>query len=832
MLASGSGNVSLRTVSSNRPQVLCSEDQRSVAASDDYYSFSDHNSGSRSPSNGSHATVVRYATPNSHPVSQTSSPAISRTHLAPPVVASTSRPAHHVKMPSDNKNAPSPVRSTIRSVQDREAHTSLMTESTSRQVPRDSSYAGPSPAPAMDNVPYLRFAINQLTRDEDTRSLRRPSSVTSEDYPVERLVWDEGLGYFIRSPEASNTPPAQQPLLQHPSPRPVDRPPQDSVEPEAFVAVEPPKDSLLYPRLDFVPVVLRPWALVAVIFCSLLMIAGVVFCNVWSQRHQGFWDYDGIGGGRYFVVQFLPQILAVSMTVWTFIIQAAVYRTMPFAIMASERKLGHVLDRLPILSRNFLVPDFSQFQHGEPLVGFSLVSIWLSNVIALPLLSCFFQAKFFIMEERGTWRWTAVQDVGWTIVAVYGLLTIGLVILMFRFVRTWSGLMWDPVSLADLISIIQRSNILRDFEQSEILPDVGDSLNPRVLRLGYWQLSNRNRETTFYGIGEIAASVGNPSLHFNEKSPERQPLSRVSYDIEQQVGEGKYGFDEHMYAPSVRYRWTPWFLRDTFIVAWTVTIGALFIAFVLVSFIHDAIRGGFPPRLPTLPSPKSFSSSNFLYSFIPALIGNILFLAWQPVDVYFRALQPFASLSSPQGTSAEQSLLLSYPSCFPFHVTALAILNKHYKVAWISFMSVASAAIPILAGGVFIALNYPSQGEIRIAALMPAFYAMVAFCALYTVSLLCTWPRRCRYLPHDISTLADQISFLYQSPLLSDKILREPRSKADLVTRLVMAPPGDREHPLYGFGIYVGRDGKEHLGIDRFYRPGRADMLITTGSMK
>ncbi|KAE8328410.1 hypothetical protein BDV39DRAFT_173963 [Aspergillus sergii] len=831
MLASGSGNVSLRTVSSNRPQVLRSEDQQSVAASDDYYSFSDRTSNSRSPSNGSHATVVRYATPMSHPVSHTSSPAISRTHLGPPMVGSTSRLDQPVKMPNDNKNAPSPAASTVRSVQDREVHMSPMMESTSRQVPSD-SYAGPPPTPGMDDVPYIRYAINQLTREEDSRSLRRPSSVASEDYPAERLIWDEGLGYFIRSPEANNTPPAQQPLLQHPSPEPVERSLQESVEPEAFVAVEPPRDSLLYPRLDYVPCVLRPWALTAVILCSLLMIAGIVFCNVWSQRHQGFWDYDGQGGGRYFVVQFLPQILAVIITIWTFVIQAAVYRTMPFAIMASERKLGHVLHRLPILSRNFLVPEFSQFRHGEPLVGLSLVLIWLSNMISLPLLSCFFQAKWFFIDGQGIWRWTAVQDVGWTLVVMYGLLTVAFFLLVFRFVRTRSGLMWDPVSLADLVSIIQRSNILRDFEQSEILPDVGDSLNPRVLRLGYWQLSNR--EATFYGIGEVAAPLGNPSLHLSEKSREKQPygLSRVSYDLEQQIGEGKYGFDEHMYSPSVRYRWAPWFLRDTFIVAWTVTIGALFIAFVLVSFIHDAIKGGFPPRLPTLPSPKSFSSSNFLYSFIPALIGNVLFLAWQPIDVYFRALQPFVSLSFPEGAPADQSLLLSYPSCFPFHVTVLAILNKHYKVAWISFMSVASAAIPILAGGVFIALNYPSQSEIRISALMPAFYAMVAFCALYTVSFLCIWPGRRRYLPHDISTLADQISFLYQSPLLSDKILREPRSKADLVTRLVMAPPGDRDHPMYGFGIYVGRDGKEHLGIDRFHRPGRADMLITTGSMQ
>lgn len=129
----------------------------------------------------------------SHPVSHTSSPAISRTHLGPPMVGSTSRLDQPVKMPNDNKNAPSPAASTVRSVQDREVHMSPMTESTSRQVPSD-SYAGPPPTPGMDDVPYIRFAINQLTREEDSRSLRRPSSVASEDYPAERLIWDEGLG--------------------------------------------------------------------------------------------------------------------------------------------------------------------------------------------------------------------------------------------------------------------------------------------------------------------------------------------------------------------------------------------------------------------------------------------------------------------------------------------------------------------------------------------------------------------------------------------------------------------------------------------------------------
>ncbi|RDW86280.1 DUF3433 domain-containing protein [Aspergillus mulundensis] len=810
------GNVSLRTVSSSRPQLFRTESQQSAAASDDYYSLSSQTPTSRSASGGSRTTVVRYATPNSHPVSRTSSPAVSRTLLAPPTAV---RRTEHSPMrpPEPRETFVTQIDSASQSSESRNAQLGLSMDGAGGEPVRD-SYAGREPTPGMDDSPYIRFAINQLTREGEEDDPRRSEESGYESTPAERLVWDGSLGHFVRAV----TPAPQQQLLP-------ERDPQASVDPEAFVAVEPPEGNLIYPALDFVPAVLRPWALGLAIFCVLLMIAGIAFSNAWSEDHQGIWGYDGRTGARYFVVQFLPQTLGIIISILTFVIQAAVYRIMPFAIMASERPYKKVLQGLPIVPKNFLLPDFSHFIHGEAVIGFSIFAIWLSNFIAVPLLSCFFQAKWYVIDGEGTWRWDAVRAVGWTLIAIYGLLALGLLSLMLRFLRTWSGLMWDPVCIADLITVIQRSNVLPDFEYTETVTDVGEALKPRTLRLGYWQLSQGRHPEIFYGMGEAGGTVGNPSLHISPRI-RREQLSKVSFDAEKQSMTGKDGAEE-LYSPTVRYRWAPWFLRKPAVIAWTVVICALFIAFVVVSFVNEGVAEGFPPHLSTRPSSTAFSSSNFLYSFIPALIGNFLFLAWQHIDIYFRALQPYVMLSSPEGATAEQSLLLAYPSLLPFEVTIAALANKHYKVAWISLISIVSCAIPILAGGDFIALTY-EENTIKITPLMSAFYAIVAFCAVYMVSFLAIWPGRRRYLPHDISTLADQISFLYQSPMLSDKLLREPRSKTDLVTRLVITPPGDKDYPRYGFGIYVGRDGREHLGIDRFSRPGRADMLITTNSMK
>ncbi|KAL4778681.1 hypothetical protein BJX76DRAFT_352423 [Aspergillus varians] len=816
MLAPEAGNVSLRTVSSSRPQLFRTESQQSAAASDDYYSLSSRTTTTRSASGASRVTVMRYATPNSYPVSRASSPAVSRTLLAPP--GPVPRAEQKLEVPAERRETfVTQIDSASQSTENRKAHLSLSLDGVSGGEPVRDRYAGRGPTPGTDDSPYIRFAINQLTREEEEPS-RRSSESGRGLIPAERLVWDGSLGHFVRAV----TPAAQQQL-------PRERSPQISVDPEAFVAVEPPEGNLVHPLLDFVPVVLRPWAMALAIVCVLLMIAGIAFSNVWSQDHEGIWGYNGRSGVRYFVVEFLPQLLGILISILTFVIQAAVYRVMPFAIMGTERPYTKVLKGLSTVPKNFLLPDFSHFIHGEPLVGFSIFTIWLSNFFAVPLLSCFFQVKWFVTDGEGSWRWAAVITVGWALIAVYGLLAIGLFALMLRFIRTWSGLMWDPVCIADLITLIQRSNVLPDFEYTETATDVGEALKPRRLRLGYWQLSRGKHPEMFYGIGEVGGTVGNPSLHVAKNR--REQLLKVSFDAQKQNASGD------LYLPTVRYRWTPWFLRRIAVGVWTVIICALFVAFVVVSFVRNGIKEGFPPHLPTLPSSSAFSSSNFLYSFIPALIGNLLFLAWQHIDFYFRALQPYLTLSSPEGAPAEQSLLLAYPSLLPLQVTITAIVNKHYRVAWVSLISVISGGIPILAGGVFIALTYP-EDEIKISSLMPAFYAIVGFCAVYMISFLFIWPGRRRYLPHDISTLADQISFLYQSPLLSDKLLREPRSKTDLVTRLVITPPGDKDYPKYGFGIYV--PGGLYLPMEEtvaalffnsyIYTP--RDPLIRPGSME
>ena len=597
-----------------------------------------------------------------------------------------------------------------------------------------------------------------------------------------------------------------------------------------LLPTEPTTGTFRHPKLNFVPGILRILPLGALTICCLLELAGLLFCAIWPTTHSGMWEYDGVGTGRYFVFEYLPTILASLIVLWLLVVQCAVYRIFPFITLSHERVTANsgVLYDCPLFPANFLLPNLTFFKHQEPLLGLYSLTSWLA-LFTIPLQSCLFQTRYYLPE--GIWRWTAVQPIAWTLFALYLLLAIGLLSLLARFATGKTGLKWDPTSLADILTLFHRANFLSDFERSEIEDSPHRQAPLKHLRLGYWTTSRHTSEV-LYGIGEENVPVRRYSLERGKIIP---VTDLSTYDLESQrpMKSSTYNtLQSEIYNPEVRHRWLPWFLKDGFVVAWIIIAIVLMIAFVVVSFVDNAVRTGFNPMLPAPTTPDGFSPADFLYSFLPALIGTVCFLVWQPIDSYFRALQPFANLADPHGCAAETSLLFDYTSRLPIGITLAAALDRHYKVAWISFISLLSITLPILAGGVFTAQYVVELQSVRMAADMPAYYALVVFLVIYGLSFLVIWPGRQRALPHDISTLGQLLSFVYQSPLLSDAAFREPMSKIDLQTKLIGTPSGEKASPRYTFGVFVGQDGMEHLGVDRVERPRSVNRSITTGTKK
>lgn len=686
----------------------------------------------------------------------------------------------------------------------------------------------PSISPDIDETPYIRFALDQLTRDEEVRGSRR--------YPGRNDGQEEEEDFEDAIAEASQSQPRGEDEIA-PSyfstyvPTPKEKKKQDMARQkemqagtaprhpvqdmsgssdnsslpqpyDVFVPYDPPNPTHTQPRLNFLPAILRPLWMSVYLFLCILMLVGLIFSAAWSSSHPGLWNYDKFGDNRYFVFEYLPTIFGMLILIWLIQIQIAVQRISPYMAMASQstrsRSEASFLDLYPT---DFLLPKTQHFRADQPIIGACFIIFWLF-LFSVPLLASTFNVRYY--AEISAWRWVAVQGVIWTLVALYILMIVALVILSIKLWRTLTGLKWDPRSLADIIALLERANIMSDYTGSETfrMSQLKQLLWNRTDRLGYWHTSRRP-QNIFYGLGEEGGATRRYSIEqgrIREKpaGPGHSQHSSISStsssigDIENNGPDTADSFNVRadIRSAAVRRGYMPWFLSSSAILAWIVLAILLLIAFYVVAFVNQTSTRGFLPQLDAAADSEGFSPANFLYSFIPCFLGLTMYLIWLPLDFTHRRLAPFAAMSGPNGANAEKSLLLDYPFALPISVTASALSNRHYKVALLSAMSTINMVIPVLAGGIFWAQWYPTAQKVRIAAQPPGLYALCFFLALYTVALFALVPgRKTVALPHGARSLSEIISWLYMSPLLCDRAFARCQTKPELVAKLVGVRP-------------------------------------------
>ncbi|KAF2741327.1 hypothetical protein EJ04DRAFT_539468 [Polyplosphaeria fusca] len=865
----------LKHTNVSRPRLSHSGSAQSIAASEGYYSLSENTSSEGD--DRSKLTPNRYHTPPS----RNRSPVESHESLQHQTEGPTTS-LKGVGIPRHPQSADERAHPHLRSP----AVSTIAEERPETQAMDSESLAT---SPGMDNTPYIRFAIDQLTRDEEVRGSRMYPNVDvveEEDYPIERIVSDDGLGYLDREQQRERRMSRPQPPPPK-TPKSIPKPPANiipiPIPPPAttstatqdiFVPFRPSPDSLPHAPLNFMPSILRPLWLGLLIFLCLLMVAGLIFSAIYSNRSDGIglWDYTRFGGDRYFVFEYLPTMLGMFILLWLLQVQVALQRMVPFISMASESSLQRSeAPFLQLYPTQFLMPRLEYFKAGHAFIGVFFCIAWLFSW-TIPLLASSFNVRY-ITRDLNTWRWIAVQGVIWTVIVLYILLILALVALLLFLARKQTGLKWDPRSLADIVALLERSNIVNEYSGAETFEknEFRAQLSGRSDRIGYWSTTRRPNDV-FYGIGEEGGITRRYSVEngrIREKGSERSRRPDPPLPGTQQQSDFSIRMD--IRSPKVRLKYLPWYLRDTSVVAWIVIAVILLIAFYVISFVNSAVRLGFLPQVFARTTAGGFSASNFLYSFIPALIGHFLFLVLLTFDYSLRALRPYISLSTAGGATAESSLLIDYSSRLPLSATLAAFENAHYQNALISFISLCSCAIPVVAGGCFWTQYYESAQVVRVAAELPGYYALCFFLGLYALAIFALIPNRRRAaLPHRSETLAETISWVYQSPILADRAFSRPQTKPELVTRLMGSAYTDRsfaqsltnlirpsrdnlrgDSPTdptlvekqtkstsrkpnlekrvsvlepgkikYGFGIHVGRDGLEHLGIDRVRRGG------------
>jgi hypothetical protein len=689
--------------------------------------------------------------------------------------------------------------------------------------------------PGVDDSPYILYAIEALTRERD--GSRFPSGTTSDSYSVDYplpsrapMPAAQQTQVPIVMPGAAyhqNEPARNQPRLQsqsRPAPplaEPLYEPAPGHHDPRSSLILKAPaadrwgavtkelRDKIdprerTHPPLTYKPRILRPFSMLILMVMCILMIAALVLSAVYTDKNNGLTPYPGsIYSGQYFVFRILPQMLAAIILVYAQAIVTTSLRILPFATLAKEtgqeRRLAMFQSLYP---KSLLWPQLA----GPWQFKVFSTAAWLT-LFTIPLQS----AAFTCIYVNGEWVWGAVQGVAWALAVIYMLLLLSTGALMSYWFRQWTGLLWDVRSIADLVPLLSRSNTMSTYRNghfSQGNQDAGMEIRDRWFdRLGYWQAESSPAGGIWYAIG-TSATPYNQATHETHHAVAKRASYDPSFDSRDMNLESQAG-----------HKHLPWCLRTGTIAAVVGVTGALLLAILILCFLPQTrLDAGFRPLLPSKPDAASFSPANFLYSFLPSLLGMLLFLLFQSLDQALRVLQPWGELRNADGSVAHRSILLDYAACLPFQATVKAAKNGHLRVAAVSLFGVLSILIPILAGGVFMALASRSDGEVRMFPNIPVLGVLLAFLFLYVGAWSLALPRRAQFrLPHAVNSVAGLVDLCAAEELCHDPAFQAVRSRRDLEVRLGVGRDDPRDESVWFLGVQPGRD-EQRLSVRRMSR--------------
>ncbi|PTB72929.1 hypothetical protein M440DRAFT_7949 [Trichoderma longibrachiatum ATCC 18648] len=666
--------------------------------------------------------------------------------------------------------------------------------------------------PGVDDTPYIQYALHALVGGQSTSFPSHLVSHSSDGYSDRyepMRVFDESAAYsspihqnrLTRDDDYDDAQPP--PSKGPPTPGQLPRRSTASFDPTGAgssrwlpVSKTMQKDFDPHGRtlqpLNSKPWILRAFPMTILAILILLMMAALIFSARYSYAHSGLMPYPGsIYTGQYFLFRILPQMLAAVIFIYAQSIVKASLRILPFTAMASEDpRTRYLAPFRRLYPASFLLPQLTgpwQFKVFD-------VATWLT-IFTIPLQSSAFTCIFV----HGKWVWAPVQAVVWALVGLYGILLLATVILMVYWFVQWTGLAWDIRSIGDLLPLLNRSNIMHSYRRSDLAEDAKvfkSQLRERWFdRLGYWKAEDAT-------AGGIWYTIGAPPDQDSGIAPGSM-VKRVSNDASIDLKEAALGNSME----NARGKYLPLALRDGPLLASIAVSFLLLAALIVVSFLPQTrLEDGFLPGLNARPDRNAFSPANFVFSFVPAMAGMILFLHFQVFDQSLRILQPWADLHDVNGSPASRSLLADYAACLPLQVTWKALRNGHWRVAVVSLLATLFIFIPVLGGGLLMALTGPNR-TVRMYPSMPVFGVLLAFLVLYVCGLCLMVPGRRQFvLPRSVTSIAGMISLCSAEELTQDAAFRSVRGRMDLENRLGVGRDDSRDESSWFFGIVLGKD--------------------------
>ncbi|CAG7955110.1 unnamed protein product [Penicillium salamii] len=531
-----------------------------------------------------------------------------------------------------------------------------------------------------------------------------------------------------------------------------------------------------YPELDWKPPILRKWCLLLAIAFFVACLTGLAIIVRVNDTRPELLHVARTPSQLAF--RYVPAATGTVSSIWWSSLTRSYLRLVPYISMASVSNApkgrgsqdNDTIQSTGDLEAFSLSPSsiFRLIKERHVLTVIMFLTSFLVGIFLAPLKSTLFQT---IPDSEG-WTIYVSDKIAYGTIALYSLMTASAIAILIRLWSVRTGLKWEVSSITSQLALVQNSNIYEPFHGLEFAYDHqfwnlvrSWPLKYGGLRLGYWKSLRKLQLQT--------------------------PLSFEGCEVDDPE----------------RFRYASLYIEQyDSVLAFFLAIGVALFVTCIVGMSRDIAHRGFY-FTPPVPTASIALAQQTLFTFLPALLFDLLSIEVNTAAYFYRLHQPIANMQSP--VSAEKSVLLDYVGRNAASAMLTAAANKHWRVAWLSFLDSVSAIPLILVANAVNAEETPDGWHVNVTG--GKFYSLFALLIVYCVSIVL-----CRPLPEYrtlmvVSTLAELLTLCYDSHMLDGNefsVQDASDREIHLVSKVHLAKR------KYQFGLYMGRDGRRHLGFD------------------
>lgn len=243
------------------------------------------------------------------------------------------------------------------------------------------------------------------------------------------------------------------------------------------------------------------------------------------------------------------------------------------------------------------------------------------------------------------------------------------------------------------------------------------------------------------------------------------------------------------------------------------TVAALILCGLLLAAAKTKMASGLKVSLP-------YGVTSFLFQYLPANLVTVYTWFWEDADTFCRTTQPFIGMRV-KPMPASENILLGYNCLPPGVVTYTAIINKHWKVARVSTISLLQQLLPIVVASMVTVVNGKHHRTVYTSSplLITALVYLFSYIILIPYEVCRDGVKR--HLPRNYRAIADVISWCYASSLLRSDALelswrKRDRASGHTYERWEMEAALRLKHDSYLFGVYESQlnSGTYCIGFD------------------